>query len=109
MTACLMVRAQVPEGDRDAFDRWYETEHLPDALVAFKATGAYRGWSDETPGVHYAFYEFPDLDAANAIVESDEIKAMISEFDRVWQGRVTRAREIFAIAQRLVGGQVPGR
>ena len=107
MTACLMVRAEVPEDDRDAFDRWYEAEDLPDAVVAFKATGAYRGWSDETPGVHYAFYEFPDLAAANAIVESDEIKAMISEFDRVWQGRVTRTREIFAIAQRLVGGRVP--
>ena len=38
MTAYLVVRAVVadPE-DRAAFDHWYRTEHLPDALKAFNA------------------------------------------------------------------------
>ena len=38
MTAYLVVRAVVadPE-DRAAFDHWYRTEHLPDAMKAFSA------------------------------------------------------------------------
>ncbi len=37
-TALLMVRAELADAaDRPAFDRWYETEHLPDALKVFQA------------------------------------------------------------------------
>jgi hypothetical protein len=101
MTAYLIVQAKVPETDRTAFDHWYENEHLPDAKSAFKAISASRGWSDDAPGTHYAFYEFADLATAKAIVDSSEIKGMIEEFDRVWQGRVTRTRDIVAISQKL--------
>ena len=48
-----------------------------------------------------AFYEFGSLAEARRIVGSDEIKALISEFDRVWQGCVTRSREIVGIDQSL--------
>jgi len=67
MTAYLIVKASVAEADREAFDRWYQEKHLPDAVVAFNALGATRGWSDVEVGVHFAFYEFPTLQAANAI------------------------------------------
>ncbi len=101
MTAYLIVRAEVAEADRSAFDHWYETEHLPDAKAAFQAQSACRGWSDVTPGVHIAVYEFPDLAEARTIAASDEIKALIAEFDRVWQDRVQRSREIIEIKQTL--------
>ncbi|MDA0662922.1 MAG: hypothetical protein O3B08_08810 [Proteobacteria bacterium] len=101
MTVYLIVRAEVPEADRDAFDHWYETEHLPDAKKAFKALGAWRGWSTIDPLSHFAFYEFPDLEAASAVSGSDEIKALIAEFDRVWQGRVTRTRDVVDILQSI--------
>ena len=101
MTAYLIVRAEVPEADHDAFDKWYETEHLPDAFRDFKALSAKRGWSAVEPGIHIAFYEFPDLAAANAIMESDVIKGMIAEFDRCWQDRVKRTREVVEFAQVL--------
>lgn len=101
MTAFLIVRAEVPEADREAFDRWYETEHLPDAVKAFKCEYAERGWSDVDPGVHIAFYAFPDLARVRAVASSDEIKDMIKEFDRNWQDRVQRTREILEIKQRL--------
>ena len=29
MSAFLIVRAEVEEASREAFDRWYENEHLP--------------------------------------------------------------------------------
>ena len=47
MTAYFIVRAEVVDaGEKDAFDRWYQDEHLPDAIVAFNARRAWRGWSD---------------------------------------------------------------
>jgi len=42
MTAYFIVRAQVVDATvKDKFDRWYQNEHLPDALKAF---GARRAW-----------------------------------------------------------------
>ena len=64
MTAYLIVRAEVAAADRDAFDHWYETEHLPDAMAAFGTTKARRGWSNLDPGVHLAIYEFDNLERA---------------------------------------------
>ena len=101
MTAYLIVRAEVAEADREAFDHWYETEHLPEAKTLFKAEAAFRGWSDVTPGIHIAFYAFANLEEARAISDSDEIKAMIQAFDRTWQGRVQRTREIVEVKQTL--------
>lgn len=101
MTAYLIVRAEVAAADRDAFDRWYETEHLPDAKAAFQTLAARRGWSDVIAGVHIAIYEFPSLARVREVVASDAIKALIAEFDRVWQGRVTRSRDVLEIKQSL--------
>lgn len=101
MTAYLIVRAEVAQADRDAFDTWYETEHLPDAKAAFGAISAERGWSDTAPGIHFALYAFPDLARAQGVAGSDEIKALIADFDRTWQGRVTRTREIVGVVQAI--------
>lgn len=101
MTAYLIVRAEVTEADRDAFDRWYETEHLPEAKAAFQAQSACRGWSDVTEGVHIAIYEFRDLAEARNTVASDGIKKLIAEFDQVWQGRVQRTREVIEVDQKI--------
>ena len=66
--ACLMVRAVVADpSDRAAFDHWYATEHLPQAVAAFGAQSAWRGWSEVDPAIHYAVYWFPSLDAARAL------------------------------------------
>lgn len=101
MSAYLIVRAVVPAPDRDKFDHWYETEHLPDALRDFKALSAKRGWSSIDPTVHWAMYEFPDVETANAVATSDVIKALVAEFDRQWQDRVKRTREVVEIVQTL--------
>lgn len=101
MSAYLIVRAVVAAPDRDKFDHWYETEHLPDALRDFKALSAKRGWSSIDPAVHFAMYEFPDVETANAIATSDVIKELVAEFDRQWQDRVERTREVVEIIQTL--------
>ncbi len=104
MGAYFVVRAVVADpADRAAFDRWYRTEHLPDALKAFKAESAMRGWSTADPSVHMAFYRFESESAARAIGGSDAIKGLIAEFDRSWGDRVVRTRDILPIADELKG------
>ena len=104
MTAYLVVRAVVADpADRAPFDHWYRTEHLPDALKAFNAISAMRGWSTEDPSVHTAYYRFETLDAVRTISQGSAIKALIAEFDRVWNTRVVRTRDILLIADELKG------
>jgi hypothetical protein len=104
VTAYFIVRAVVADpDDRAAFDHWYRTEHLPDALKAFDADSAMRGWSTLDPSVHTAFYRFNTLQDVQAISASPAIRALIAEFDRVWDTRVVRTRDILAIADELKG------
>jgi hypothetical protein len=97
MSAYLVVRAVVAEADRRDFDHWYRTEHLPDAAKAFAAQRAWRGWSRSDPSVHYAFYQFANVAAAEAVSSSPEIRGLIADFDARWGTRVTRAREIIEV------------
>jgi ribulose 1,5-bisphosphate carboxylase large subunit-like protein len=74
-----MVRAVVADpADRPAFDTWYEKEHLPDALAAFGVAHAWRCWSKTDPSLHFAFYEFPSVAAAEALPGSPALTAMIA-------------------------------
>jgi hypothetical protein len=98
----FIVRAQVVDPSaKEAFDRWYQDEHLPDAVKAFGAQGAFRGWSEADPSVHYAYYEFAELAQAQALPGSAAIKPLIAEFDRVWGKKVVRGREVLRVVQRI--------
>jgi hypothetical protein len=99
--ACLVVRAVVPEADRAAFDEWYHKEHLPDAVKAFSARSAWRGWSGTEPSVHCAYYRFESRERLEAILKGPEIAALIAEFDRCWGERVTRTRDVLVIADEI--------
>jgi hypothetical protein len=99
MPACLVVRAVVAEIDRHDFDAWYRTEHLPDAIKAFGAERGWRAWSRSDPSVHYAFYQFPDVAAAQAITQSPAIHSLIAAFDQRWGNRVARTCEIVEVVQ----------
>ncbi len=102
MTAYFIVRAKVAEPAlKDDFDRWYQSEHLPDAFEGFNARRAWRGWSAVEPLVHYAYYEFDDIARARAIQGSDALKGLVAEFDRVWGDRVTRSRDVVEVVQTL--------
>ena len=101
MTAYLIVRAEVDPSIHDAFETWYQNEHMPDAHKAFKTVGAKRGWSRVDDNVHIAFYEFPDLAAAEALMSSDTLKSFIAEFDRNWGDKVIRTREVVEFSQKI--------
>ncbi len=100
MGACFIVRARLADAsEREAFDRWYGEEHLPDAARAFAAKRAWRGWSDIEPLLHYAVYEFDTLEQVRALPGSDAMKRLVAEFDRVWGNRVARERDRLEVVQ----------
>ena len=102
MPAYLLVRAVVADpADRADFDRWYSAEHLPDALRAFSARAAWRGWSRSEPAVHCACYRFASVAAAEAATSGEAINALVAEFDRCWGARVTRTRGDSDVADEL--------
>ena len=102
MTAYFIVRAQVVDAAvKDDFDRWYQDEHLPDALKEFNARRAWRGWSAVGASVHYACYEFDDLAHAQAIPGSAALKHLVAEFDRAWGDKVTRSRDVVDVIQTI--------
>lgn len=99
--AYVAVRAEVPGSDRERFDHWYETDHLPWALRAFAARRAWRCWSRTDPAVHVAFYEFDSVAAAEAATAPDRIAPLVADFDRVWGDRVRRRRAILDLVQAI--------
>ena len=97
--AYLMVRAVVADAaDRPVFYGWYETEHLPDAVARLGAERGWRCWSRTDPAVHYAFYEFADVDRARSVLDSPGLRALVAEFDRAWGARVARTRDVLETA-----------
>ncbi len=102
MTAYFIVRAKVLDAAlKEDFDRWYQDEHLPDALKGFKARRAWRGWSAVDPNVHYAYYQFDEMAQAQAIQGSDALKHLVAEFDRVWGDKITRSRDVVEVIQAI--------
>ena len=101
--AYFMVRAEVAEADRAAFDKWYDEEHLPDALRVFQAVRAWRTWSRTNPALHIAFYEFESIEKAMGILGSEGLKGLVADFDDSWGDRVPRSREVLEVVGEMGG------
>jgi hypothetical protein len=98
----FLVRAEVREDLRVDFDRWYESEHLPQVCEILDARSARRSWSAIEPGVHCAFYEFETLERLMSLVPSSpELKGLVGAFDEAWPDGVTRTREVLEIVQSI--------
>ena len=99
--AFFVVRAIVPDPEkRAAFDRWYETEHVPDAVKAFGVARAWRFWSLDDPSLHQAMYQFDDETKLNAMLEGGALTQLVADFDRDWP-EVKRSRETLVLAQEF--------
>ena len=100
-SAFFIVRAIVTDPDkRAAFDRWYETEHLPDAVKAFGVSKAWRFWSLDDPSLHEAMYQFDDEAKLNAMLKGGALQKLVADFNRDWPD-VKRTRETLVLAQEF--------
>lgn len=95
----LTVRATVkPERDGE-FNRWYNAEHTPDAVKAFKGCiGGARYKVVEGDGAHQyiAMYAFRTAAEMNAAMASPDIKALIAEYDAKVGAFSTRQRTTYS-------------
>jgi hypothetical protein len=99
--AFFVVRATVADADkRAAFDKWYSTEHLPDAVRSFGAKKAWRFWSLSSPAVHQATYQFDDEAALDRAMKSDDLTRLIADFNRDWPD-VPRTRDTFVLVEEF--------
>jgi hypothetical protein len=97
--AYFTVRAQLPmPADRDRFDDWYGTHHVPLAMEKLGAEKAWRFWSYSDPSVHYAVYQFGDMKTLQTRLASAEFKFLIADFDAAWP-KVQRTRDLIELAQ----------
>ncbi len=99
--AYFMVRAQVAnEADRQRFDHWYATHHVPMAMDYFRCEKGWRFWSRLDPSVHYALYQFADVAAVKKALESSAFKELVADFDQAWP-EVPRTRDLIEAVQAV--------
>jgi len=99
--AFFVVRATVPDPTkREAFDRWYQNEHLPDAAKSFGAKKAWRFWSLTDPSIHQATYEFADDASLDRAMKGEDQKRLVDDFNRDWP-EIKRTRETLVLAEEF--------
>ena len=99
--AFFVVRATVPDPTkREAFDRWYQNEHLPDAAKSFGAKKAWRFWSLTDPSIHQATYEFADEASLDRAMKGEDQKGLVDDFNRDWP-EIKRTRETLVLAEEF--------
>ena len=77
MAAFLIVRAQIQDPKRSLIFRSLVRKRTsPRCVGCLYAQAAWRSWSEVESQVHYGFYEFENLANAQAISNSDTIKAL---------------------------------
>ena len=97
----FVVRATVTDpAKRAAFDKWYENEHLPDAVKSFGAKKAWRFWSLTDPAVHQATYQFDDEASLERAMKGEDLKRLVADFNRDWPD-VARTRELLVLAEEF--------
>ena len=99
--AYFMVRAQVTnEADREKFNHWYATSHVPMAMERFRCEKAWRFWSRSDPSVHYALYQFTDMATLRARLDEPGFKELVDDFNRAWPN-VPRTRDMMEAVQAV--------
>ena len=101
MRVFLVVKSFVPSHLKKDFDDWYEKEHLFEAKQTFSAISASRGWEIVNEDIHYAYYEFGDLEEADKILKSKALNKMINIYDKKWSNQIDRTRKIITITQEI--------
>jgi len=99
--AYFVVRATVSDpAKRQAFDKWYRMEHLPDAVRSFGVAKARRFWSLTDPAIHQATYQFADQASLDRAMKGEDMKRLVGDFNRDWP-EVSRTRETFVLAEEF--------
>ena len=90
----FVVMAKVDPKQEEAFNRWYDEDHMPKALNRFPGviSGRRYKFQDGGDGYNYmALYEFESEDKLHETMKSEALQGLIREFDAAF-GEVKRRR-----------------
>jgi antibiotic biosynthesis monooxygenase (ABM) superfamily enzyme len=102
----FIVMAKVKPEDDEAFNRWYNEDHLPKALERFPGVLSgrrYKILEGDNDYQYMAMYEFETYDAMYTTVNSDIIQGLIREFDAAF-GEGGRKRLLAVEVKALMVG-----
>ncbi len=96
-TVLFVVKATITADREDAFNHWYNTEHIPQLLRYRGAASArrYKTILGEDKYQYMTLYEFESEATFEAFQRSDDLAEMIREYDRNFGGVSERARSAF--------------
>ena len=100
MTAYIIVTSDTSKVSKSEFNNWYEEEHLVEALNAFNAMGAKRGWINNSK-IHLAIYKFKNIMLAKKALKSKILENLIKNFDDRWNKKVFRTIELIETIQEI--------
>lgn len=102
----FIVLAKVPPEQEDAFNTWYDEDHMPKALNRFPGviSGRRHKILDGGDGYNYmAFYEFESEAKLHETMKSDALQGMIQEFGAAF-GNVDRKRVLAVETKAFITG-----
>src|SRR2546430_9429251 len=88
-TVLFVVKATITKDREEAFNRWYNDEHVPQVLQFKGVVSArrYKALEGEEKYQYMAVYEFQDEVTYRRFKTSDHLKALVSEYDAHFGGR----------------------
>jgi uncharacterized protein (TIGR02118 family) len=97
------VRATVDPEHEEEFNRWYNQEHLPEALELPGCVGAARYRVLEGDGSHQymATYAFESEAALRAALAGDYFRELVRRYDEAVGSFSTRARTLYTRVHEL--------
>ena len=102
----FIVMAKVKPEQEDAFNRWYDEDHMPKALNRFPGviSGRRHKIIDGGDGYNYmAIYEFESEAKLNETMKSDALQGLIQEFNDTF-GEVDRKRVLAVEIKSFITG-----
>jgi hypothetical protein len=100
----MSVVLPVPNGRRDEWSAWYDTEHMPSVLTLETAIAVghrFAPLDDRQPDAHLVLYEFPSAQALANFAGGGIPVAKKSAYAERWQ--VTNLRRTFGVLERING------
>ena len=102
----FIVMAKVPPEKEDAYNRWYDEDHLPKALNRFPGVLSGRRYkiTDGGDGYNYiALYEYESYEKLMETAQSEALKGLIGEYDAAF-GAGNRKRLFGIEIKSLIAG-----
>lgn len=96
-TVLFTVKATIPKEREEAFNRWYNEEHVPQFLQFKGAVSArrYRAIMGEDRYQYMAVYELQDEATFHRLMESEHFKNLRAEYDAHFGAVSERARAAY--------------